>query len=56
MRLISASIIVLAGAILLVGGSHIPHGDTKLFLQFVGCAVGLIGLLGWLVSFREKQE
>ncbi len=54
MKPISASIIVLAAAILLVGGSHIPHSDTKLFVQVVGCGVGLAGLAGWFVSFREK--
>ena len=54
MKPISASIIVLAAAILLVGGSHIQHSDTKLFVQVVGCAVGLIGLGGWFVSLREK--
>lgn len=43
---ISASIIVLAAAILIVGGSHI--------VQIVGCIVGLIGLAGWFVSSREN--
>ena len=51
---ISASIIVLASAVLIVGGSHVQHGDTRLFVQIVGCIVGVIGLAGWLVSFREK--
>ncbi|MES2572552.1 MAG: hypothetical protein V4710_21190 [Verrucomicrobiota bacterium] len=54
MKLLSASIIVLAGAILITGGSHIHHGDTKLFAQFVGCLIAAIGLGGWFVSFREK--
>jgi hypothetical protein len=54
MKPISASIIVLAAAILLVGGSHVQHGDTKLFVQVVGCGVGLAGLWGWFVSFKEK--
>ena len=55
MKAISASIIVLAAAILIVGGSHVQHGDTKLFVQVVGCGVGLLGLRGWLVSLKEKQ-
>jgi hypothetical protein len=54
MKAISSSIVVLAAAILLVGGSHIQHGDIRLFVQIVGCGVGLIGLWGWLVSFKEK--
>jgi hypothetical protein len=54
MKSISASIIVLAAAILILGGSYIQHNDTQLFVQIVGCGVGLIGLGGWLVSFREK--
>jgi len=54
MKAISASMIVLSAAILLVGGSYIQHGDTKLFVQIVGCGVGLIGLRGWFVCFKEK--
>jgi hypothetical protein len=54
MKCISASIVVLAGAILIVGGSHVGHGDTALFVQAVGCSVGAIGLWGWFVSFKEK--
>jgi hypothetical protein len=54
MKSISASIIVLAGAILIVGGSYIQHGDTKGFVQIVGCAVGAIGLWGWFTSLKEK--
>ena len=54
MKSISASIVVLAAAILITGGSHIQHADTKLFVQIVGCVIGLVGLGGWFVSFREK--
>ena len=54
MKSISASIVVLAAAILIVGGSHVKHVDTQLFVQIVGCGVGVIGLWGWFVSFKEK--
>jgi len=54
MKSISASIIVVAGTILILGGSYIQHGDTKLFVQIVGCLVGAIGLWGWFVSLKEK--
>ncbi len=54
MKLLSSSIIIFAAAILITGGSHIQHGDTQLFVQVVGCAVGLIGLGGWYVGFKEK--
>ena len=50
---LSASIIVLAGAILLLGGSFIQHSDTKLFVQFVGCLIGAIELVGWFLSLSE---
>lgn len=50
MKSISASIIVLTAGILILGGSHIQHSDTKLFVQIVGCIVGVIGLGGWLVQ------
>jgi hypothetical protein len=51
---ISAAIIVLAGAILILGGSFIRHGDTKLFVQVVGCIFSTIGLVGWLLSTSKK--
>ena len=50
----SAAIIVVAGAMLLLGGSYIAHGDTKLFVQVVGCIVGAIGLGGWVISVIDK--
>ena len=53
-KAISASIIVLASAILILGGSFIQHSDTKLFVQAVGCIFGVIGLGGWFVSLQEK--
>ncbi|MDB6153551.1 MAG: hypothetical protein JWL90_2004 [Chthoniobacteraceae bacterium] len=54
MKLLSSSIIVLSGAILITGGSFIQHSDTKLFVQIVGCVIGLVGLVGWFASFKEK--
>lgn len=51
---ISAAIIVLAGALLLLGGSYLRHADTKLFIQFVGCILTAIGLAGWFLSSAEK--
>jgi hypothetical protein len=56
MKAISASIIVLEAAVLLLGGSFIPHSDTQLFVQVVGCAVGSLGLWGWCVSIRETKR
>lgn len=54
MKSISASIIVIAGSALILGGSYIPHGDTKLFVQTVGCLISAIGLWGWSVSLKDK--
>ena len=51
---ISAVIIVLAGAVLLLGGSFIRHADTKLFVQVVGCIVGAFGLVGWIFSSTKS--
>ena len=52
---ISAAIIVLAGAILLLAGSWlIRHGDTKLFIQVVGCIVCAVGLVGWVFSTTKS--
>ncbi len=55
MKSISASIIVLAAAILIVGGSYIQHSDTKLFVQIEGCGVGLLGLFGWWTTLKDKE-
>ncbi len=54
MKSISASIIVLAGAVLIAGGSNIQHSDTRLFIQVVGFMIALIGLGAWFIAFREK--
>ena len=54
MKAISASIVILAAAVLIAGGSHIAHNDTKLFVQVVGCGLGLAGLAVWFVSLKEK--
>ena len=52
---ISAAIIVLAGAVLLLGGSWlIRHTDTQLFIQVVGCIVGAVGLVGWIFSTTKS--
>ncbi len=49
-KLISSAILVLAAALLIVGGSRVPHADTQLFVMFAGCATGLFGLGGWFVT------
>jgi hypothetical protein len=55
MKAISASIIVLAASVLILGGSNIQHSDTKLFVQVAGCVFGLIGLGGWIHCLRDQQ-
>ncbi|HWQ93773.1 MAG TPA: hypothetical protein VN673_19075 [Clostridia bacterium] len=47
---ISAAIIVLAGAVLLLGGAFIQHADTRLFVQVVGTFLVAVGLAGWFFS------
>ena len=56
MKTISASIIVLAAAVLITGGSFVPHDDTRLFVQAIGCLVGVIGLGGWFLAFRDDNK
>jgi hypothetical protein len=53
MKTISASIIVLAAAVIMVGGSHFT-GDTQTFVLAIGSGVCAVGLLGWFVSLKEK--
>ena len=54
MKAISASIIVLAAVILILGGAHI-NTDTGLFVEVLGCGVGLCGLIGWFLILKDKQ-
>ena len=57
MKAISASIVVLAAAVLIAVGSLAQHNDTQIFVMTVGCGVGLIGLSSWFftISIRDKQ-
>jgi hypothetical protein len=56
MKAISASIVVLAGAVLLTGGSLVGHTDTALFVQAVGVLVGVVGLVGWFFAVQNRSE
>jgi hypothetical protein len=56
MKSISAAIVVLAAAILITGGSFIQHGDTRLFVQAVGCAVGLLALWQWTLALKAPER
>jgi hypothetical protein len=51
---ISASIIVLAAALIFGSGAHVRHSDTQIFVMIVGVVVGLIGLWGWFAGLKEK--
>ncbi len=55
MKLISASIIVFAGALLTIG-SALFTSDTQTFIEVFGFAVTLLGLGGWYYGFREKKN
>jgi hypothetical protein len=54
MKAISASIIVLAGAIIFATGAIVQHDDTQLFVCFVGAGLGMIGLLFWTAAYFKE--
>lgn len=56
MKTLSASIVILAAAVLITGGSFIQHGDTRLFVQAVGSLTGLAGFVGWIIAFCSKND
>lgn len=56
MKSISASIVVLAAALLVLGGSTLQHSDTRLFLQVLGCGVGSVGLWGWIITLKSPER
>jgi hypothetical protein len=54
MKLIGASIMTLAGAILLVGGATARDTNAQTLLIVAGCIVVLTGLGGWFAGIKEK--
>jgi hypothetical protein len=54
MKTIAASIIVLAGAILMASGAHVKT-DTQNFMMMAGGVVGLVGLAAWYKSFFDEK-
>ncbi|KAA5547249.1 hypothetical protein FYK55_02290 [Roseiconus nitratireducens] len=56
MKSISAAIIVVIAAALLLGSAVIAHDDTALFIQVVGCIVGIFGIAGWLMTLRTTKR
>ena len=56
MKSLSASIIVLSGAGLLLGGAFVGHPDTSMFVMFAGCVLGLVGLVGWFIMIRDSEK
>lgn len=56
MKAISASIVVLAAAVMISGGASIEHDDTQMFVMGVGCVVGFLGVLSWIGAFLDKEN
>lgn len=55
MRAISASIVVLAGAIAFSSGAHVAHSDTALFVMAAGGLTALLGLGAWIYALGLKE-
>ena len=55
MKANSASVIVLAGAALITCGAFVGHVQSKLFVQAIGCLVGVVGLVGWFVAVTRSE-
>jgi hypothetical protein len=55
MQAISASIVVLAAAIMITGGGHIQHGDTQTAVSIVGYLVGAFALFKWWTLLVEAS-
>jgi hypothetical protein len=56
MKSVSASLVLLSGALILTGGSFVAHDQTQGFLQFVGVAIGLVGLAAWFKTFKQLKD
>jgi hypothetical protein len=55
-RPISASIIVLAAVILIVGSALLEDRRIQFFALLAGGGVGIFGLVGWFISFRDEEK
>jgi len=55
MKSISASIVVLAGAVLIAVGAIVRHSDTSMVVSGIGCLIGLMGLLVWAACLRAER-
>ena len=53
MKSISASIIVLAGAITFSTGAMVSHGDTQAVVMLAGAAIGIYGLIAWQKNTQQ---
>jgi hypothetical protein len=40
---------------MVTGGVFVPHIDSGLFVQVVGCLVGIAGLIGWFAAWRRDR-
>lgn len=58
MKALSASIVVMAAAILLVGGAQIAHSQTRSFVMLAGGVVGLLGMAAWgyAIMARDRSD
>jgi hypothetical protein len=56
MKSISASIVVMAGAVLFSVGQMLNHPDSGLVTCLVGAVVGIMGLVGWYRAMDEKSN
>lgn len=54
MKEISASIVVLAAAVIIVGGFSSQDHDLRTFALLVGSIVGITGLCVWIGSLSSK--
>lgn len=57
MKSISASIVLLSGAILLAVGSLVPSNEPiQAILQLGGGAVGLVGFVVWIRTLTQSSD
>jgi len=55
MKAISASIIVLAGALTFAIGATIMHSDTQLAVCIVGAVLGIGGVYAWILFLGRSE-
>lgn len=56
MKSVSAAIVIFAGVSAVTACGFISHGDTQMFVGFIGSGVALVGFVVWFRLLRLNES